>query len=245
MSRSCCTLRRRIGIGLVLHALHLSLPLAGLLGASAPSLKLVCASFFFLGAFTLTHDAMHGALGLPRLPNELLLTMGGLLIGVSAHAARRQHLEHHRAPLSARDRESAWGETNAVQAFLRGLVSYPSLPLTLLPASKWTDPRASKTKWQRHARPRELLEWLAVVVLCWLCARGSAESRLLLLVTMGGQLTLPFWGGYLPHHAGPTLLAVSRALAWTRLPIFTALASHAHHHACPKVPSYSLVGAHP
>jgi hypothetical protein len=64
----------------------------------------------------------------------------------------------------------------------------------------------------------------------------------LFVVTLSGQLSLPFWGGYLPHHAGPRLLAISRALAWTRLPLLAALAIHEAHHQRPKTPSFTLAG---
>src|SRR5688500_16451369 len=72
----------------------------------------------FLAAFTLAHDLAHGALGLTRRTNRVLLSLAGALMLTSGHAMRVAHLRHHARPLADDDYEGASARGSLGRALL-------------------------------------------------------------------------------------------------------------------------------
>jgi fatty acid desaturase len=209
------------------HALHISLPLALLLRAENLLLRVASAALLFLGFFTLVHDAMHSALGLPRRVNAVVLGVAAALIGVSGHANRRRHFHHHAHPMEASDGETGFGERRLLCVLWRGVISGLGAPLESL-----TNPRALR---------RELAEWsLALALSIGAFASGKPAFMVYGGVTLALRLSLPLWGGLVPHRPPAWLLALARAFHATYLPMFTALLDHSEHHALPRLATYSL-----
>jgi fatty acid desaturase len=209
------------------HALHIALPLTVLLRAESRPLQVAAAALLFLGFFTLVHDAMHSALGLSRRANALVLGVAAALIGVSGHANRRHHFHHHAHPMEDSDGETAFGERSLLRVLWRGVIGGLGGPLDSL-----TNPRALG---------RELAEWALALALS-IASFGSGEPALVVYgaVTLALRLSLPLWGGLIPHSPPAWLLALARAFHATYLPMFSALLDHAEHHRFPRLATYSL-----
>ena len=212
---------------LELHALHLLAP-ALLLGLSDGLIgQIAGAVLLFFGAFNLLHDAMHGALGLPRPYNDLVLACAGALVGVSGHAARMAHLRHHRRPLADDDLEGRGARVSAGRALLLGPASY----LGLLDLSgRVRSPRL---------RAWVVGEWAAVVCL-GVGSAGSASGVVWVLIVAIAQLSIPLWAGHLPHRPPEGLVRLARALVWTRSPVVLGFLHHQRHHDAPGVSCFEL-----
>jgi beta-carotene hydroxylase len=209
------------------HSLHIALPLAVLLRAERLLVQVTAAALLFLGFFTLVHDAMHSALGLSRRTNGFLLSLAAALIGVSGHANRRHHFHHHAHPMEANDAETAFGERRLSRALWCGVVHGLSAPLESL-----RNPRALR---------RELVEWsLALALSIAAFASGSSALMVYGVVTFALRLSLPVWGGLVPHEPPAWLLSLLRLFHATHLPMFSALLDHAEHHLHPRLGTYSL-----
>jgi fatty acid desaturase len=209
------------------HALHVGLPLWLLLRTADRLLQVAASALIFLGLFTLVHDAMHSALGLSRRANGLLLGLAAAFIGVSGHANRRHHFHHHAHPMEASDAETGFGERRLLRVLWSGAVEGVSAPLESL-----THPRALR---------RELAEWLLALSLS-IAALASGKSACVVygLVTLTLRLSLPVWGGLVPHRPPAWLLALARFFRATYLPMFTALLDHDAHHRQPRLATYTL-----
>src|SRR5688572_8936709 len=66
---------------------------------------IVCLALFFPRFGVAFHDLLHGSLSLRSRVSGLLLTVLGLTVLYSGHAARAAHLEHHRRFPAADDPE--------------------------------------------------------------------------------------------------------------------------------------------
>jgi fatty acid desaturase len=214
-------------LDLACHALHVLLPLWGLALARALPLQLACSFLLYLGVFSLMHDAIHETLGLTRAQHRVLLSLSALALGSSGQATRRAHLHHHARPFSITDRESAFGERRLFVALGQGSLSLFALPL--------------ESCKRRARRGLERAEWLAVSGLCaslWLSSEVRARVFLGTLFVL--RAASPVWAALIPHQPPRWLLAVARALAFSRLPLVTSLLDHEAHHLRPRVPTYSL-----
>jgi fatty acid desaturase len=214
----------------LLHALHIFIPLALLLHARSLAGQGLAAALLFFGIFTLLHDAMHGALGLPQRINHWLITLAGLAIGISGHGARVVHLRHHARTLAEDDLEGQGARVSLLRAFLLCFRVYAALPLAGL----------------RLAPPRHrrgiALEWLGVLALALLLLLAPV-GRVVLVVTLLIQLTIPVWGAHIPHRPPAVLLRIGAALLWTHSPLIIAFVLHDWHHANPRIPTFAQPAA--
>ena len=207
------------------HLLNVFLPALVLTASHAIAVQLLAAILLFFGVFSLVHDAMHGALRLPREWNELLLGLSAAAIGVSGHAARWFHLRHHADPLGPADVEAPPLERSWARVLLGSPMQYLALPVL-----GWR--RAP-----RHTRRLQLLEWLAVVSVAAVLACSPA-GRVYLAIVALAQLTIPIWGGRLPHQPNARLFALLRPLVWTRSPLVLGYVFHLPHHERPRLSLY-------
>ncbi len=191
----------------------------------APPIAFVC----FLSGFVLTHDAMHHALGLPKLANEVVLALAGALMLKSGHGLRATHLRHHGRVLERDDPEGG------VVHWTLGRVLWAG-PFAVLGNRRRAialDPRS---------RGLQLLETLgnvaAFALMVWIAWGWRSPAGLIYfgaVVLLSSTLSL--WAAYLPHvmHSDHPLIRVAAwgAHAWT--PVLNSLAYHDLHHRCPKV----------
>ncbi|ADO75840.1 fatty acid desaturase [Stigmatella aurantiaca] len=209
------------------HVLHVLLALV-LWGASPRiELQATASVLLFFMLFFLFHDALHGALGLSRRANELLMSGSGVVLGVSGHAARRAHLRHHARPFADDDPEGHAAKKGLWAALRAG----PSVYLGL---------RAWGLLHAPAERALQRREWRAVVIFFGALALFPA-GRLYVFTALVLHVTMPAWAALLPHQPPRPLLAVATALA-RRGFLFPALfVTHPLHHQHPKLDTFTLV----
>jgi beta-carotene hydroxylase len=188
----------------------------------------------FVAVVTVTHDVVHGSLGLGPRQTEWALFLFGAVLLESGHAYRATHLQHHRAfpgpddPEGDPARMSFWG------AVLHGPVFLPRL-------WRWAFRRS------RHHGPRGWLlaeaGWAVAVpvagIVLWPWTAAVLVYAALVLV---GSWVYPLLTVYLPHHDyGETPLTQTSSLRGRVVPaLFLELTYHLEHHLYPAVPSHHL-----
>ncbi|MFD5428671.1 fatty acid desaturase family protein [Streptomyces sp. NPDC127084] len=185
----------------------------------------------FVAIVTVTHDVVHGTLGLsPRATDWALFAMGLVLLE-SGHAYRSTHTQHHRIFPHPDDPEGYPAELS-----LLGAVAYG--PVFLVRLWFWS---------YRRGRDRG---WLLAEATAPFAALGTGVVLLphtpgvLVYTVMAvvGSWVYPLLTVYLPHHDyGDTPLKQTRTLRGRIIPaVFLELTYHLEHHLYPRVPSHHL-----
>ena len=196
------------------------------------ALTLVIVFLIFVAVVTVTHDVVHGCLGLKRRQADWALFLMGAVLMESGHAYRITHHQHHSHFPDGDDPEGYPAKIGLLGAILYGPVFLARLWL-----------------WAFECRPDQR-GWLL------------AESALPLAALVGGLLLLPitpallwYWvmavaGSwvyplltvYLPHKDfGDTPLTQTHTLRGRIIPaLFLELTYHLEHHLYPQVPSHHL-----
>jgi beta-carotene hydroxylase len=187
----------------------------------------------FIAVVTVTHDVVHGSLGLSRGQTELALFILGALLFESGHAYRATHSQHHRVFPGPDDPEGDPARMSLLQAVLYGPMFLPTLWL-------WAF---------RRSRGRERA-WLCLEAAWSVFAVVSAGSLWTLFPAFGLYVLLAIVGSWvyalltvhLPHrHYGDSPLNQTHTLRGFIIPkLFLELTYHLEHHLYPQVPSHNL-----
>jgi fatty acid desaturase len=224
-----------LGRPVLLLALFLVISLRGHWLLAAPiALATVFASSI------LVHDLIHGALGLPRRVNEVLLSLSALLLLKSGHGLRALHFAHHRHCLADGDVEGGVAHDSFVSLALRG----PWLAVR----SRWEAFRAAP-----RTRPVQVVETLldagVVAVGAWASLRAGAGSLGTSLLVYWAAVVLvtisaPIWGAKIPHMVPWRHPAVRRLarLTFRLTPAAASVLLHELHHRFPETPVSLLPG---
>jgi beta-carotene hydroxylase len=189
----------------------------------------------FVAVVTVTHDVVHGSLGLSPRQTEWALFVFGAVLLECGHAYRTTHLQHHRVfpgpddPEGDPARLSFWGAIRYGPCFLPRLWWWaycrhrdrPGQRIWLLAEAGWACavPLAGLVLWP----------WTAAVLV----------YAILVLV---GSWVYPLLTVYLPHHHyGDHPLTQTSTLRGRIIPaLFLELTYHLEHHLYPAVPSHHL-----
>jgi beta-carotene hydroxylase len=191
--------------------------------------------FIFIAIVTVTHDVVHGSLGLGPRQTEWALFFFGAILLESGHAYRASHLQHHRVfpgpddPEGSPARMSFWG------AVLHGPVFLPRLWWW---AYRRQRGRPDQRRWL-------LLEaaWAIGLPLLGIALRPWTPAVLIYcLLAIFGSWVYPLLTVHLPHrNYGDTPLTQTHTLRGRLLPaLFLELTYHLEHHLYPAVPSHNL-----
>jgi C-3',4' desaturase CrtD len=189
----------------------------------------------FVAIVTVTHDVVHGSLGLTPRQTEWALFLFGAVLLESGHAYRTTHLQHHRVFPGPDDPEGDPARMTLLAAVLFG-------PL-FLPRLWWWAYRRNKG---RPGQQRWLLAEAA-----WALALPGAGMLLLpwtpavlvyCVLAIVGSWVYPLLTVHLPHHGyGETPLFQTATLRGRVIPaLFLELTYHLEHHLYPAVPSHHL-----
>lgn len=191
--------------------------------------------FIFVAVVTVTHDVVHGSLGLSRRASGLALFVLGAVVLESGHAYRATHRQHHRVFPGPDDPEGDPARLTLARAVMYG-------PLFLPRLWWWAFLR------NRGRAPQRL--WLlgeagvAVGVLAGGVLLSSTTPALLVysVLMIVGSWTYPLLTVHLPHrHYGETPLTQTHTLRGRIVPaLFLELTYHLEHHLYPQVPSHNL-----
>jgi beta-carotene hydroxylase len=189
----------------------------------------------FVAVVTVTHDVVHGSLGLSRRQTDWALFFFGALLLESGHAYRITHLQHHRVFPGADDPEG-----DPARMSFWGAVFFGPL---FLPRLWWWAYRRGQG--QPAARGWLLLEagWAALVPVAGVLLLPWTPVVLVYAVlVVTGSWVYPLLTVYLPHHAyGNDPLTQTGSVRGRFLPaLFLELTYHLEHHLYPAVPSHHL-----
>jgi beta-carotene hydroxylase len=189
----------------------------------------------FVAVVTVTHDVVHGSLGLRGRSNEVALFIFGAIVLESGHAYRTTHRQHHRVFPGDDDPEG-----DPARLTLRSAILYGPL---FLPRLWWWAFRRQKRR--RDERIWLLLEaafacgYVATAIaLLPYCAAPAVYGGLVII----GSWTYPLLTVHLPHrHYGETPWTQTHTLRGRIVPsLFLELTYHLEHHLYPQVPSHRL-----
>ena len=157
----------------------------------------------FVAVVTVTHDVVHGTLGLNRRQTDWALFLTGLVLLESGHAYRTTHLQHHKVFPSDDDPEGYPAKISLVGAVLYG-------PVFLARLWFWAFQRNARRPAQRvWLLVEALMPPLAIVggVLLW-----STTPALLVYVALAivGSWVYPLLTVHLPHGTSATRRSARR-----------------------------------
>ena len=189
----------------------------------------------FVAVVTVTHDVVHGSLGLSRRQTDWALFVLGATLLESGHAYRTSHFRHHAVFPGPDDPEGDPARMSFWQAVRHGPTFLPRL---------W---------WWAFARQKGNVSERA-----WLIAEAAWPSAFLstglilwprtpaIIIYAGlvvvGSWVYPLLTVHLPHrHYGATPLTQTHTLRGRIIPaLFLELTYHLEHHLYPQVPSHHL-----
>jgi beta-carotene hydroxylase len=189
----------------------------------------------FVVVVTVTHDVVHGSLGLSRRQTEWALFAMGAVLLESGHAYRATHLRHHHVFPGHDDPEGDPARLSLLRAALSG-------PLFLPRLWYWTYTRSKPGSAQRQWLVAEAAWALAVPTTgLWLLPWTPAVLVYAALAIVGSWV-YPFLTVHLPHrHYGDTPLSQTHTLRGRIVPaLFLELTYHLEHHLYPEVASHNL-----
>jgi fatty acid desaturase len=210
-----------------------SLTAAGL-GRYSPAcypVALALSFVFFLTGLRIVHNAFHGALGLPRPADDVVLWVMSLIMLGSMHAVRFNHLRHHGSMLGEDDVEGRSAGMPAWRALLFGPAFTVLLHTTAL---------RNGTGRLKATVCGELL--MCAVWIAWVF--GVSRSRVLqyhVLAMMAGHCMTAFFAVWTVHHHCDRTHYLARTLrSRIKNAITFDMFRHIEHHLFPAVPTRHL-----
>ena len=190
----------------------------------------------FVAVVTVTHDVVHGSLGLSRRQTDWALFATGAVLLESGHAYRATHLRHHRVFPAPDDPEGDPARLTLIGAILCGPFFLPRLWCWAYAQTKTREctttlaDRRGRLGAECHRRGR--------------LATGPVTPAVLLYAALAivGSWVYPLLTVHLPHrHYGDTPLTQTHTLRGRIIPaLFLELTYHLEHHLYPEVPSHNL-----
>ncbi len=191
--------------------------------------------FIFVAVVTVTHDVVHGSLGLSRRQTEWALFATGAILLESGHAYRASHLRHHCVFPGPDDPEGDPARLTLLGAIFCGPLFLPRLWCWAVAQSK---PGSAQRRWLIAE-----FVWAIGVILVGMAlvpfTRAVVWYAALVIV---GSWIYPLLTVHLPHrHYGDTPLTQTHTLRGRIIPaLFLELTYHLEHHLYPEVPSHNL-----
>lgn len=189
----------------------------------------------FVAVVTVTHDAVHGSLGLSAGQTEWALFIFGAILLESGHAYRITHLQHHRLFPREEDPEGDPARMTLWQAVLHGPVFLPRLWW-------WSLRQSAGNLAQRRWLVVEATVAVLGPVLGLLLLPWTPALLVYVMLVLVGSWVYPLLTVHLPHHGyGDTPLTQTSSLRGRFIPaLFLELTYHLEHHLYPAVPSHHL-----
>ena len=191
--------------------------------------------FIFIAVVTVTHDVVHGSLGLSRRQTELALFVYGAILLESGHAYRASHLRHHRVFPGPDDPEGDPARLTLLGAIIGGPLFLPRLWCWALAQTK---PGSA----QRRLLIAECGWAIGVILVGMTLVPFTLAMVWYAALVVVGSWVYPLLTVHLPHrHYGDTPLTQTHTLRGRIIPaLFLELTYHLEHHLYPEVPSHHL-----
>lgn len=189
----------------------------------------------FVAVVTVTHDVVHGSLGLSRRQTEWTLFALGAVLLESGHAYRATHLRHHLIFPGRDDPEGDPARFSLGKSVLWGPLFLPRLWCW---AYAQSIPGCAQRRWLvAEAAWAVVVFFAGLGLLPW-----SAALIVYAALAIVGSWVYPLLTVHLPHrHYGDTPLFQTHTLRGRIIPaLFLELTYHLEHHLFPEVPSHNL-----
>jgi fatty acid desaturase len=189
----------------------------------------------FVAVVTVTHDVVHGTLGLSKRQTEWALFIMGVILFESGHAYRTTHHQHHRLFPQDDDPEGYPAKMSLLGAMLYG-------PVFLWRLWLWAFQRNRDKPVQRLWLVIELLIPVTALMLGVHLYPQQPAILVYAVQAIIGSWVYPLLTVYLPHKDyGDTPLTQTHTLRGKLIPmLFLELTYHLEHHLYPQVPSHHL-----
>jgi beta-carotene hydroxylase len=189
----------------------------------------------FVAVVTVTHDVVHGSLGLSRRQTDWALFVLGAILLESGHAYRATHFRHHAVFPGPDDPEGEPARMSFGQAILHGPLFLPRLWC-------WAYARQKQNVPERLWLIAEAAWPLVVLSFGFVVWRQTAAILIYAGLVIIGSWVYPLLTVHLPHrHYGDTPLSQTHTLRGRMIPaLFLELTYHLEHHLYPQVPSHRL-----
>lgn len=189
---------------------------------------LVYLSFVTYGS--ISHDLVHRTLGLPRILNEIFLTLIELLAFRSGHAYRRAHLHHHARFPEDDDIEGAAAKKSFLGSLLEGLIFQWRIMI-------WAMIRPHR---DRPIVIAETAAVLAALAFCFATLPRTPVFAVYASLMIAGSWIIPLVTSYVPHNPSGATELTRTTLFRGRLLSILALEHlyHLEHHLYPMVPHH-------
>ena len=185
---------------------------------------------FFLTGLRVVHNAYHGALGIPKWSDNVVIGVLSVLMGWPLHAVKVNHLRHHAHCMEPEDLEALSARMRGWQAIAVG----PLFPPMLLVAGLW------------HGKRRERLwilgESLAVAALITAALTMPVDwLRYHVAAMLLGEALTAFFAVWTVHHDCPSDGVFARTQdSWVKNALTWHMFLHLEHHLFPAVPTCNL-----
>lgn len=185
---------------------------------------------FFLTAFRQVHNGFHKSLGTNRFLTWLSFYLNSILMIVSVHAVRFNHLRHHKYCLSEIDYEGKAAQKSWLSAILYG-------PFHVFLLHKITYQLGT-----RSDRKNMILELVSILIFIAIAFGFKLHFlKYHIIVMFVGELLSAFFAVWLVHHdtdSHPELARTQRT-KWKNVITFSMF-YHMEHHLFPAVPTIKL-----
>ncbi|HEU4471019.1 MAG TPA: fatty acid desaturase [Flavisolibacter sp.] len=192
-------------------------------------LALPFSALFFLTALRQVHNGFHYSLGTGRKLTWLSLYLNSILMMVSAHAVKFNHLRHHKYCLSEKDYEGKPARMSWWKAILYG-------PIHIFLIHK-----TGFKEGNRSYRRNMLIELASIVAFA--CAAIYFNLSFLVYhcaVMLAGELLSAFFAVWTVHHGcDEHSIARTQRSGWKNF-ITYSMFYHLEHHLFPAVPTIKL-----
>lgn len=189
----------------------------------------------FVAVVTVTHDIVHGSLGLSRKQSDIALFLLGAILLESGHAYRLSHLQHHKLFPNDEDPEGI----PAKMSLIRVICISPGFLFKLY---FWALRRTRKGSDQFLWLILEGFWFVFWIIISLLILPYSFAVLWYVIMVIVGSWVYPLLTVYLPHFEyGDQPIFQTRSLRGKIIPaLFLELTYHLEHHLYPQVPSHNL-----
>lgn len=194
-------------------------------------LALPFSAFFFLTALRQVHNGFHNSLATNKFLTWLSLYINSVLMLVSTHAVKFNHIRHHKYCLSENDYE---GKSATMTWY--GAILYGPVHMFLI----------HKVTWQlgnKNYRQNMLLELISIVILVSLIFYFRIYFLIYhIIVMLIGEFLMTFFAVWTVHHNThdhPEFAGTQRS--WWKNKLTFSMFYHLEHHMFPAVPTIKLL----
>ncbi len=191
---------------------------------------LPCSAFFFLTALRQVHNGFHNALGTNKFLTWLSLYTNSLLMMVSVHAVKFNHLRHHKYCLSEKDQEG-----KAAHMSWYGAILYGPIHMFKIHQITW---KIGNNKYRKNM----ILELVSILLFISMVLYFQIHWLIYhISVMVIGEFLMAFFAVWTVHHhtdEAPELARTQRS-GWKNKITFSMF-YHLEHHLFPAVPTIKL-----